>query len=468
MIIKLADAIYSSGETFEFVFPEILADGKGEDGRVVFPNSQYEAILAPCDIPFFDESISELDRLASEGGTVLRDVSDEIARIIEVAGPSWRDRIEIGHDGAPGDIRVYRFNYPDGELFALHNVTDEPRKAEVSSARGLAEWDPTSGSVKLVSGMVHLPMLPHSTRYMTLSDLSVTGEKDADEPQSSPVMGEWTVSTEKPNMVRFSSVEFMHEELGWLSAVDSTVVRGARKGPFTGLPIEFSGRTRIEMRGAFDCTSVPDSLGMVFERAHLDALSVNGVTVDLSTARKLPIWDTSCHWVEISDLVREGVNQVSGTLVYQEFETGIVNQAFFGTQPLPSCDMCLAGSFVLQNGAISRDERVGHCLPIDLGGAGWAEYDGILDLTCRIDVDAEHAEKICGLSIDLVSEDCLEMLLDGKSCGRRIMRPYDFAIETMSPGEHELKLRITGTTANILGDPSPWGITKVNWLCTRR
>ena len=138
----LARAIYSAGETFEFVFPEILHEGRVEGGRIVFPHAQYDAILAPSDLSFFDESMRELDRLASEGGRLYRGQISNVADSISSKIPSWTDKVDIESDGG---YRVYRFAYPDGELLAIRNVTGEPIKLRLSPSAPCSQWNPLSG-----------------------------------------------------------------------------------------------------------------------------------------------------------------------------------------------------------------------------------------------------------------------------------------------------------------------------------
>jgi hypothetical protein len=69
------------------------------------------------------------------------------------------------------------------------------------------------------------------------------------------------------------------------------------------------------------------------------------------------------------------------------------------------------------------------------------------------------------MEIKLIAPDALEVLLDGNSLGQGILPPYQFRIGSkITVGKHAIILRLAGTSANLLEEPTPWGVTEVNWL----
>lgn len=466
MVYRLAAAIYEAGETFEYVFPEILEQAEVKDGKVVFPHAEYEAVLAPGDTPFFPESVEQLERICSAGGTVMRDSTDCVAASIRAAGPSWSDMMNLNSDADAGNIRVFRYDYPDGTLFVVRNVTSHaPRKVRLVSKLSLSKWDPTDGNITHCGSELTENVLPHGTLYITVADQSFGNESTRPLFDAVPMESRWNVDTERPNMARFTNVQFYHEEKGWLDPEETSVMGFSKCRYEMGIPRAFGGRTHIKMRGEFTRADLPDTLDVLFEKDHLSELKINGVEVDLSKATKRLVWDQSCRLVDIRPLAVEGKNVVEGTLKYDEFETRMFNGAFLMDRPMPRCDVCLAGSFRYVDGKAER--RVDMTMPIDWSKDGWEQYHGILTLSGEVDVDPSIANRVRGVTVDLASEDCVEALIDGKSIGRKIMRPYAFQIEGIEAGAHKLQLRITSTSANILGEPSPWGIKSVGWLCDR-
>jgi hypothetical protein len=66
--------------------------------------------------------------------------------------------------------------------------------------------------------------------------------------------------------------------------------------------------------------------------------------------------------------------------------------------------------------------------------------------------------------MDLISEDAIEVFLNGISLGRRINSPYCFTCDKIVPGCSELKICLSGTAANLLENPYDWGTRAIHWL----
>lgn len=461
VVNALGQAIFAAGETFDFVFPEILDQAAVESGDVVFPRARYDAILAPSDLAYFDESLSCLAQLKAAGGRILDSDLESITASIGSVSPSWSDVFDIS--GLPADgIRVYRFTYPDGELLALRNVTDRAQQVRVGPSASLAEWDPATGEITSLTAGRSRGIDPHATLYVTSTEAPL-GKRQCPSGVLQPIHAEWLVSSDRPNMARLRNVRFQHGDR-WIDALDSSPF-GAKTGPTaSGIPMELRGRTSINVQGEFTCESLPERLSLLFERDHLTSLAVNGVEIDLSKTHPLSIWDTSCAIVDITRAVSRGRNVFSGTLAYEEFETTIRDDAFFHNWCMPRCDVLVCGSFRLIDGAIHADDRSPLTFPADLSEAGWSEFDGIISLTARIDLDSSLAEAVTGIEVDLIAEDCVEVLLDGRSLGRRIARPYTFSLDHIDAGEHVITIRLSSTSGNALDEPSRWGVRSICWV----
>ncbi len=414
MINTLALAVYAAGETFDFVFPEILSQARVSGGKIVFPHAVYDAILAPSDVAYFDESAQVLSDLQAAEGTVLRGDLESVVDEIRGAGPSWAERVTIGRGG----LRVYRFEYPDGELFALRNVSDSRRGTWVDASAGLSEWDPVSGEITSLPDGCRRSIRPHSTCYYVLSGKTF-GKARVPPRKHIPIRTTWTVRTDFPNMARLAGLEFGGGDK-WHAAISPPVYGPCAGQPSIGIPPALRGETTIPMRGRFECRSVPESVLILFEKNHLTGLSVNDSEVDLSAAYPLRMWDSSCMAVDIAHLARTGANIVRGALEYKSFETGTTNDAFLDDWLMPGCDVFLGGSFRVAEGAIESDEMRPMKLPIDLSERGWREYDGILSLTSTVEIDEPLARSITGVKVGMLAEDCLELLIDGKPLSRAL------------------------------------------------
>jgi hypothetical protein len=314
---------------------------------------------------------------------------------------------------------------------------------------------------------MHIPdggryeMLPHSMRYFTITDIAIGAE-----PRNfitEPILTDWHVDTDKPDMARLTNVQFRNNDT-WVDAVDAWVHGNTPGTQAIGIPKLFMGQSSIEMRGEFRVRSIPKSIMILFEKAHLSSLQINGNEVDLSNAYAMPLWDKSCMAVDITPWICVEQNRISGMLKYEPFKTSMENDAFIGNWCMPSCDIFLGGSFRLLDRAITADNGDSLSMPIDLSMQGWKEYCGVLDLTGSVDIDLSRAESIIGMKVNMMAEDAVEAVVDGKSIGTRITWPYIFDINEFEAGTHSIIMRISSTSGNILASPSVWGVASVEWL----
>jgi hypothetical protein len=462
MIYHLGQAIYEAGETFEFVFPEILDQAKVKNGRIHFDHADYDAILAPGDVAFFDESVAVLNTLTAAGGKVLREPTDTLAATIKKTPASWTDRLQI--TGRTPDLRVYRFEFADGELFALRNAGKTSPSITISSSLNLTQWDPTQNAPVDSGHEIKWTVLPDTCRFFTLSEKPITNRALEEKTTSIALESKWQVSTDRPNLTRLQSLQFEHEGR-WLNAVASRVAADVTPHYQIGLPDELHGQTRIPFQAQFTADTLPDSLNVLFERNYLESLSINNQPIDLSKTQSILLWDSSCCFVDIRSASRTGVNQITGVLKFQQYETSTSNDAFFANAPMPACNVYIAGSFRTDHCRIIPLAHNPMPLPIDLSTAGWQQYHGIATLRSTVMIDETLAKRIKGMELNLVGEDAIEVILDGVSLGKRIITPYRFNIENLTPGQHQLEVKISGTSGNALHEPSPWGLAAIHWLC---
>ncbi len=463
MIDILSDAIYAAGETFEFIFPEIISQAEVVENKIVFPHSEYDAILAPGDIRFFPESTVELNRLSAHCGKIIDAPVSAAAEQILGTPPSWQDMFQMETGGKPGDIRIYRFDYPDGKLITLRNITDSLVSVKIHSKTALTTWNPMTGEMCGHNGSINETIPAHGTLYFSVSESSFS-ETTCIEPHEQIILEtSWTVTTERPNMARLSNLEFLHTEKGWLKAEDNSILEVGKSCYPTGIPLALFGYTQIEFRGEFTCTGTDESLSVLFESNHLKTLLINDSPVNLDDAGPMPVWDQSCCRVRVGDLVKDGVNTISGVLQFKQFETSLTNQGLLCDGVMPLCDVCICGEFRLLNNELVCNSDSSFTMPLRLNEEGWEQYDGIVVLQAKVNIDKDIAQKGKSLIVDSIAEDCLEVIIDGVSLGKCIASPYSFTIKDLTAGEHEIKIRISGTSANILAQPSPWGIKSVCW-----
>jgi len=464
MIKQLGQAVYDAQETFEFVFPEVLADAVVDNGQIVFPNAKYQALMAPSDVYNSPEVMAEINRLRDAGASILDGTIDEVASSIQIAGPDWTESLNL--DCLPGKtaVRVYRFEYEDGELFALRNVTAEAASVTMGFSDQLSVWDPVTGDVRGVAAGEKFEMQPHGTLYMALTAELLSEVETPVSYNSIPIEAAWTVETINPNTSRPSNIRYNHPDKGWMNAWDCSVTRATAGRSPIQLPVDFRGFTDVEFECSFKCDGVPDNLGFAFELGYISELQVNGNKIELEDAVPLPLWDSSCFCADIQAFTVNGLNSVTGTLSFPQWEGVVENDAFLWHDLMPGLDTCLAGSFKLIGDTLVADgSQEAFQLPLNLGEQGWSEYYGVLELRGEVDIPAYISASIQGIVFDSISEDCIEVAIDGEKIGRKILRPYAFPIDALAAGEHTIRVTITGTSASLMGNPSAWGVIGAYW-----
>lgn len=466
LITELGLAIYQAGETFDFVFPEILDQAVALDGQIVFPNAKYDAIIAPSDLHFFQASQSALEKLKNSGGRVLNDKFDSIKSNILEADPSWKNQIEMSHNGNTGSLRIYQFDYSDGKMYALRNVSETTITVDLKTDSHFSEWDSLEGTCKITSNRITRQIDAKNTIWLSISNICSSGNPY--ETVEIPVLLnlEWKISEGTHNLAGLYDIEFGNSK-DWVKAVAFTLPGDERACRRTGIPKQFRNMTEINFRGHFDAQTARINTGLAYESVHLKTLNVNGQNIDLKQSVVMPIWDCSCRWVDIGTLVIQGKNEVTGVLEFQSFETSVESEAFYGFwQPMPSCDIFLAGAFRVVDGQIQKHNGNAFKLPLDLSRQGWSQYYGAIRLEATVDLSEMQVGKLCAIKLAFFEEDAVEVLWDGISLGRRIAKPYRFNLPAQVSGiKHKIQIVLAGTTANLFCERVDWGIESVCLIC---
>jgi hypothetical protein len=73
--------------------------------------------------------------------------------------------------------------------------------------------------------------------------------------------------------------------------------------------------------------------------------------------------------------------------------------------------------------------------------------------------------KIKAIRLNFISEEAVEVELDGVFLGRRITSTYDFnGREILVAGSHLLTILLAGTNENLFDKPAAWGIESIQWI----
>ncbi|MBQ0104986.1 MAG: hypothetical protein KBT47_02995 [Armatimonadetes bacterium] len=492
----LIDLVCSSQNQYDWIFPEILSQAKVQNGKVVFPNETYDAILATDEFEYFVSTQKELERLEKEGAKILRDLNlssffkkedkkgpEQGLLSAPIAGggenfsansnildaPFWADTVNISLDRKS---RVYTYEYEDGFMIAVRNVSENSAEAVIEckdNNKNMSEWDPLTGSV-YSTNLIKRTMKPHSTIYISVTQDSLVSD-------AYPVIKSknldinLNIKPVKYNMAPFSSVKALHPEKGWIDITkvpakdtslgrffavkDSTILNSH---PCPTLSDDFYKCENIK----FSCDfTVRDKtkIGILGEGKYLKNVKINGISLP-EPAKKEFIWDWTNVFYDFTDYIKIGENTAEFTLAFESWETSIRNEAFFAHYPMPSVDVCLAGDFIYKDGAVSTLPESKKSLPVNLSDEGFAYTYGKASLTGEF----TKTDEMENLSLELVGDCACEIKIDGKTIGEAITE-YIFSIKDIENGKHEIEIILTGVSASLMDAVkcNLWELVKIRY-----
>ncbi len=455
-INALIDKVCQSQNQYDWIFPEILDDAKVEKGKIIFPNETYDAILATDEFKYFTSTQEKLKSFEAEGGKIIRGkISD-----MTLEAPLWANLISIDLDKKH---RVYTYQYEDGYMLAVRNITNEEAQAHITlKAKELymSEWIPErigqGNCVYKTCGKITKTLRPHSCIYISLTKEEIT---DASYPtiKGKPIDIKFGIKAEKYNTAPFNSVLALHETKGYIDLTKIPAMETSfgrfynEKDPnvlntngFPTLSNDFIGASDIKFETGFNVEDLT-KIGILAESKYIKDIKINGQKLDNPYTKKEFIWDYSNIFIDLTDYVKCGENKLSFTLGFEPWETSIKNEAFFCHGPMPSVDVCLAGDFVFKDGTIKKYENEMKSLPICLEDEGLAYTYGKAILTGSF----TKTEDMENIKLDIIGDSACEVRIDDKTIGSSIS-DYIFPVKDISNGEHKIEIVLTGVSASLM------------------
>ena len=94
----------------------------------------------------------------------------------------------------------------------------------------------------------------------------------------------------------------------------------------------------------------------------------------------------------------------------------------------------------------------------DLCGLGYPHYRGKVRYQAEVELGKEYLDFYLLLDCGEV-RDQVEVLVNGKSAGKKIGPPYQFPIgELVQAGKNSMEFLVSNTAANLLSTAEPWGL----------
>lgn len=199
------------------------------------------------------------------------------------------------------------------------------------------------------------------------------------------------------------------------------------------------------VRSEFSVDTVPADLELLVEDLGIETAALNGTA--LGRGRRCRAWDESNRAYPLAAVARPGAN----VLLLR-----VRVPAWRGPHALPL--VVLRGTFEVPDpgrlAAPRPDHRAG-----DWAREGFPGFSGAMRYATTVRLGPEELEGDAVLSIARVAE-VAEVRVNGRPVGEpRAWPPYEFPLGgTLVAGENEIEVRVTSTSANLLGGGSPSGI----------
>jgi hypothetical protein len=266
----------------------------------------------------------------------------------------------------------------------------------------------------------------------------------APESPNALVIGSWMVAAETPEVdwAAYSAPEAGTS--GWLPMVPGAWSYQLPAEPARPYPID------VWYRASFHAGHLPSQMDLIVDGFAGSAwrLFVNGKAVTTTPVRSS--FDSQMQAVGIANWVQEGENVVAIRLTVASPTDGLLDL------------LKLVGDFSLKRGrngayTIAAPRRV--VQPTFWTTQGYPFLSGRAVYRRRFQLPDEFAGQHIFLE-PVMSDDVLEVLINGQSAGVRLWEPYAVQVtEFLHPGENVLELRVANTLANLLkGVERPSGL----------
>ncbi len=201
-------------------------------------------------------------------------------------------------------------------------------------------------------------------------------------------------------------------------------------------------------QSAFNCDYLPEDLRLVIDGIKGDReIYINGNKIN--GEEKESKLDAMMRELDISSVIKKGINEIKIRLVVHKFDDGILD-------PLK-----LIGTFSLK----LKEDKYIIAEPLkeigygSLTEVGYPYFSGVAQYEKEFSLSEEFLRGRVKLKADC-GDDLLEVIINGKQVGLCTWHPYEMDItDFIKPGKNKITLKVTNTLINLLeGKEKPYGL----------
>ena len=483
MFVAAMDALVRKHWDWEFLFEEVLANARIEDGRLVTGHASFSGIVIAGCLKISATAAAKLEQFAASGGRLIiigpvpdaidhhnmRKLSfpdavsiddwesdnfpdaldgvleESVVRPWRVTGAGSSDIITSGRIDETGRRLLFLANMMPGKKQLKISWTSQ-RKLECWHAENAYVWSPpqTNGQLTL-----DLPE-DESCVLIESDDPSQNSEPPAwfmsRGSDLCQLGGDWGFKISQPNLCGLR-VRLKADKEGTLDArelrPDDTWI-AVDKGD-AGIELRPDDMKYYWLSAEFKLAAELQDLQVIVDSEDIEKAWLNGE--DLGSAHKETVWDYENRAWEIKNAV-QGINTlllcVKPSPYYAKEVAGFIQMTNI-VEPV-----VLRGSFAVEDTDGSIDKLLP--LPSRLGIGDWREKGfrhfagtGIYEKNFTCEGGPE-----CLLITVNAGRDVVEVILDGQSLGKRAWGGRKFKFKELTKGEHHIEIRVTNTLGNVL------------------
>lgn len=451
-IIAAAGVLMERQLDFDVLHEDDLAASVIRGRSVLAGSREYGTLVLPA-TQIRSEARARIEEYVRAGGRVCGPGANSMATALK----GCPRRVIVETDGQESStVLVQRRVSDQGDVFSIYFYGDKECRGEVilPGARSACFFDDSSGDWRQAtctafSGGIRVPVafLPGSL-LLTGPDRKTAEEgcvNLADELEEVlDLRGKWNYSLAGANVLYPRDWAVLRDS-DWLDAEGDRLVS------------DFDSTLGLPVRAAFKADVVPADISIVFEKAFVSQMKINGRAVDGKEAAA-GMLDDSFRAASITGLVTPGENSVEFVLECDAGERGISGDA---NPVLPP--VFLSGAFAVKDKAIAG-------LPAEIETGSWVSqgfprYSGSVTYRRTVNLDSRLEARLMNRRAFLVVaayRGVVKARLNGADLGVCAWGHYRFDISgKLVSGRNELEIDVTNTISNLLARSIPSGLESV-------
>jgi hypothetical protein len=469
------DALVRRHWHYEHLYEQILESASVEDGVLVTSGGRFQGVVLAGINRIRPQHAAKLEQFADSGGAVFL-VGSEVTVVehdkrrplrvgasarLDHKSPTFYDDLDraiserlarpwrISGPGSTGVISSARIDQQGGRYLFMANMTPGDKELEISwdGTLKVEMWDADTGTVwtpQQESGRLSFVLPEGQSVWLAQTKAPVSHSRPpihfiVSQDAGIELGGSWRFSTDRPNLFSLDcrllvdldgnfEPESVLSQSGWIQLNDGD----------SGVPLRPENMKYYWLSADFTVEEGAADIHLVVDTDYVQEAWLNGR--NLGASRPITVWDEHNRTWDFGEHLKMGRNSL--LLRVRPSPYNAEHVAIFPVSIVEP--VVLRGSFsVSDGGALAAPVTA---LEIgDWGKQGLPHFAGVGIYANEFSWPGGDA------AIDVNAGSCVvEVLVDGRSLGKRAWGSRKFLAAGLQPGTHTIEIRVTNTLAGIL------------------